>query len=88
MRRREVAEESGDGWKGAFADFCMSMMTLFMVCGLLPSRSGATWKISLYFSDPGIFDSVNSRYMSKDTSNGLIVDHKNRGPGGNGAPGP
>ena len=80
MRRKEVAEESGGGWKGAFADFCMSMMTLFMVLWIVSvANQEQREKLSLYFSDPGIFDSVNSRYMMEDTSNGLVVNHDTGG---------
>ncbi|CAM3684575.1 OmpA/MotB family protein [Parendozoicomonas haliclonae] len=83
-RSRKKEEATLGGWKGAFADFCMSMMTLFMVMWIVTSadmekREG----LSLYFSDPGVFDSVSSRHMFDSISQGKVVNTTN---GGNSVP--
>ncbi|WP_281645463.1 flagellar motor protein MotB [Parendozoicomonas sp. Alg238-R29] len=73
-RKSKQQPEESVGWKGAFADFCMSMMTLFMVLWIVAiADQEQRESLSLYFNDPGVFDTVNSRYVIKQVTNGFVV---------------
>lgn len=74
-RRKKQNAPEGGSWKGAFADFCMSMMTLFMVMWIVTNGDLEKKKnLSLYFSDPGLFESVNSRHPIGVESDGMLID--------------
>ena len=75
-RRRQMnADEAEGGWKGAFADFCMSMMTLFMVLWTVSiTDQDQRESLSMYFTDPGIFESVSSRHVIEKITEGMVID--------------
>jgi len=47
----------GGAWKVAYADFVTAMMALFIVLWIVGQSSSAKQAISMYFTDPGVFES-------------------------------
>ncbi len=79
-RRGNQEADDGGGWKGAFADFCMSMMTLFMVLWIVTSADATQRQgLSLYFSNPGVFDTPSSPFPMANASEGMVIDLDNGG---------
>ncbi len=65
-------EHHGGSWKVAFADFTMSMMSLFLLLWLMAATTPVQKEaIANYFSSPGVFNRVSSNTpveMQGDTS--------------------
>ena len=65
-------EHHGGSWKVAFADFTMSMMSLFLLLWLMAATTPVQKEaIATYFSSPGVFNRVSSNTpveMQGDTS--------------------
>ena len=65
-------EQHGGSWKVAFADFTMSMMSLFLLLWLMAATTPVQKEaIANYFSSPGVFNRVSSNTpveMQGDTS--------------------
>lgn len=65
-------EQHGGSWKVAFADFTMSMMSLFLLLWLMAATTPVQKEaIATYFSSPGVFNRVSSNTpveMQGDTS--------------------
>ncbi len=70
--RAGQGEHHGGSWKVAFADFTMSMMSLFLLLWLMAATTPVQKKaIATYFSSPGVFNRVSSNTpveMQGDTS--------------------
>ncbi|MCL6272067.1 OmpA family protein [Sansalvadorimonas sp. 2012CJ34-2] len=82
MSRRKKGGDApeGGGWKGAFADFCMSMMTLFMVLWIVTSADATQRQgLSVYFSNPGVFDTPSSPFPMGNASEGKVIELDNGG---------
>jgi len=47
----------GGAWKVAYADFVTAMMALFIVLWIVGQSSSTKQAISMYFTDPGVFES-------------------------------
>ena len=47
----------GGAWKVAYADFVTAMMALFIVLWIVGQSNAVKQSISMYFKDPGVFDS-------------------------------
>jgi chemotaxis protein MotB len=47
----------GGAWKVAYADFVTAMMALFIVLWIVGQSSSTKQAISMYFKDPGVFES-------------------------------
>lgn len=47
----------GGAWKVAYADFVTAMMALFIVLWIVGQSSATKQAISMYFKDPGVFES-------------------------------
>ena len=79
-RGKAAAVAEGGSWKGAFADFCMSMMTLFMVMWIVTNSDLEKKKaLSLYFSDPGQFQTMSSKYAVGTFNSGMIINSEHGG---------
>jgi chemotaxis protein MotB len=58
----------GGAWKVAYADFVTAMMALFIVLWIVGQSSSAKQAISMYFKDPGVFESGQGGGILQGTS--------------------
>jgi chemotaxis protein MotB len=56
-KKRGHGGHHGGAWKVAYADFVTAMMALFIVLWIVGQSSSAKQAISMYFTDPGVFES-------------------------------
>jgi chemotaxis protein MotB len=58
----------GGAWKVAYADFVTAMMALFIVLWIVGQSSAVKQSISMYFKDPGVFESGQGGGILQGTS--------------------
>jgi chemotaxis protein MotB len=58
----------GGAWKVAYADFVTAMMALFIVLWIVGQSSSTKQAISMYFKDPGVFESGQGGGILQGTS--------------------
>ncbi len=56
-KKRGHGGHHGGAWKVAYADFVTAMMALFIVLWIVGQSSSTKQAISMYFTDPGVFES-------------------------------
>ncbi len=56
-KKRGHAGHHGGAWKVAYADFVTAMMALFIVLWIVGQSNAVKQSISMYFKDPGVFES-------------------------------
>jgi chemotaxis protein MotB len=56
-KKRGHGGHHGGAWKVAYADFVTAMMALFIVLWIVGQSSTVKQAISMYFNDPGVFES-------------------------------
>ncbi|HEX2966371.1 MAG TPA: flagellar motor protein MotB [Syntrophorhabdaceae bacterium] len=56
-KKKGHAGHHGGAWKVAYADFVTAMMALFIVLWIVGQSNAVKQAISMYFKDPGVFES-------------------------------